>query len=949
MSQEPVLQLPDRLQGKLESYRKRVWIVKVLEGVFAALFGLLLSFLVVYALDRFIDTPGWARLLIFAVGIAGFGLFLPLKLHRWIWQRRSLQQVAKLLRGRFPRLGDQLLGIVELAREQEEEGLHSKQLVSAAMSQVDTAVGDEDFSDAVPEPRHFRWAALAALVLALAVAAFVMTSDAAKNALARWIFPTGDTERYTFAQLDHPEKAIIVPLGEEHSVEIGLLGASPMKPERATAQFDDRVAVTSARDEDDRYLFPLQPRSEPGTLRIKVGDARHEMQVQPEPRPELSALGATIELPDYLQYSHDLEVSARGGALSVLKGSTATLKGEASRNLAAADADGEALRIDGATLHAEPEIIEVAMKKTIGWTDVLGLEPREPITLAIEAIEDEAPEVIAEKLSKEHVVLEGETLVFDLRVEDDFGVKKVGLAWEGIEDKRYNPVPAKGSKVVFSGEPEERLVELIQREDSKEGLPSSATFQARREGVTPQTLKIRAFAEDYLPGRERSYSPHFIVHVLSAENHAMWITDQFSKWFKLAQEIEEREIELHETNKALRDLDPSEIDSPANRARLEAQAQSEKANARRLQMHAGAGKEIVEQATKNDEFDAERLESMATMMQKLDQLARNRMPSVADLLKEAADAPSGQGQQGEPGSPSEPSEAGESKPGEPGESKPGKPGEKGSGEGGGEPGKTKDVAMPDSPEKGGGAPQVGNKADNESKPGDPKEGVDRPAPSLTDQMKGYLDKPEEDPDADKPEPGAGGKGALGLPTTQLQADPNAPPAACPPAQEKTTEAVNEQKKILEEFAAISEQFKELLGNLEASTFVKRLKAASERQMVIARDINSALNAGFGLPEDEVEQAHRSKGAVIAGKEKNESETIQIVLEDLQAYFHRKQETKYKSLIEQMKDTKIVRELAIIGDTVEVNLSGRSMVSAEFWADTMDRWAEELVSAASGGT
>jgi len=49
----------------------------------------------------------------------------------------------------------------------------------------------------------------------------------------------------------------------------------------------------------------------------------------------------------------------------------------------------------------------------------------------------------------------------------------------------------------------------------------------------------------------------------------------------------------------------------------------------------------------------------------------------------------------------------------------------------------------------------------------------------------------------------------------------------------------------------------------------------------------------------------------------------------------------------MKDRSVVSSIKTIGQESLLNLSGRSIAAAEFWADTLDRWAEELVAAASG--
>src|SRR6202522_4402983 len=48
----------------------------------------------------------------------------------------------------------------------------------------------------------------------------------------------------------------------------------------------------------------------------------------------------------------------------------------------------------------------------------------------------------------------------------------------------------------------------------------------------------------------------------------------------------------------------------------------------------------------------------------------------------------------------------------------------------------------------------------------------------------------------------------------------------------------------------------------------------------------------------------------------------------------------------MKKTQVVRSLAQGSEKVSVNLSGQALNGSEFWADTLDRWAEELVAASN---
>jgi len=85
--------------------------------------------------------------------------------------------------------------------------------------------------------------------------------------------------------------------------------------------------------------------------------------------------------------------------------------------------------------------------------------------------------------------------------------------------------------------------------------------------------------------------------------------------------------------------DAEELDQETNRQRLLEQAQAETANARRVEQLSASGRKLAEEASRNEGFDAKRLDAFAKAIQKLDEIAKEKMPSVADLLKDAAEAP----------------------------------------------------------------------------------------------------------------------------------------------------------------------------------------------------------------------------------------------------------------------------------------------------------------------
>jgi len=888
------------LEAKLGDFRRRVWAVKLAEGAFAAVFGLAVSYLVVFALDRVWDTPGWVRLAILILGAATLCIGLPWKWHTWVWRQRRLEDAARLLKRTFPQLGDQLLGIVELARMDHAAAGRSERLVQAAIEQAAESIKDRDFTNAVPDARHRHWGWAAAGVLGLGILGFVVTGDAARNAFERWVSPLANIERFTFARVQPLPAKLVVPYAEPFDLPVRLSADTRWSPGQAKARVADQPPVIAPLS-GGVYPLSFPPQKEDATLSVSVGDVRGKVLVEPRARPDLADLVVKERLPDYLQYSKEQQIDVRGGAVSVLRGAEAAFEATATRDVAAAEMDGQEQHANGAKITTGYSPVKADFERKFTWKDRDGLTPREPLTVDVHAVEDEPPAVMASAESQDEVVLDSEVVTFDAEATDDFGVKTVGVEWDGVAPMDDAAQPIHGERISIAGGAEQRDVK------------GKATFCATRDGVSPQTVEVRLWAVDYLPGRPHSESAAFTLHVLNKTDHAIWLTQEFGKWLEAAKESYEKEQGLHETNKELRALSPEDLDKPENRLKVEQQAAEETANADRLAGLTQSGKHLVEQATKNDEFDAKRLETWATMLKILQDIAANRMPSVANLLKQTANAPGANGAHGQNQ-------------------------------------QMPTAAPPDEHGKSNSAPslaqgQSNSPAQAHSSIIDPNASPKPAAPSITDREAGYFKQTQSPPQPPGP-PKAPGGGKLRLPNVVLASaptkdNPPAPPQS--PAQQKMDTAVTQQKDLLAQFAKVSDQLAEILGSLEASTFVKRFKAASKQQMSLATNISQKTLDSFGI--------QRPGGDVsvpLAKKAKDESAVVEIIQSDLDAYYQRKQDARYKTILDEMKKTDIVRALAADGDKVSANLSGEGMIGSEYWADTLDRWGEELVAASNCG-
>ena len=77
------LHLPETTRQRLAQFQRKVRIVKISEGILAGLFGLVLSYLAVFCIDRFVDTAASLRAGLLIAGSLGLAVFFPLKCHRW--------------------------------------------------------------------------------------------------------------------------------------------------------------------------------------------------------------------------------------------------------------------------------------------------------------------------------------------------------------------------------------------------------------------------------------------------------------------------------------------------------------------------------------------------------------------------------------------------------------------------------------------------------------------------------------------------------------------------------------------------------------------------------------------------------------------------------------------------------------------------------------------------
>jgi hypothetical protein len=634
--------IPESLRLQLADFRRRLWRVKILEAIAAGVIGLLVSFLLVYGLDRILPTPGWVRLLILVGGVSLFGVFAPYWLHRWVWGQRRETQLARLIAKRYPGLGDRLLGVIELQDQGGSADSLSPRLRQAAMEAVAAETGRRKLEEAMPAQKHRRWA-LAAMGLALVSgAAFTLTPRAGVNALQRWLMPFSKMERYTFTKLDNPPFALSVAYGEAFGVTLKLAKQSEQRPATAGGRYGMQPGLSAALEKDTyRFMFPGQ--QDPGTIVFNIGDLRHEVKVAPMPRPATESVRARVIPPAYLGIS-ERSVDLNTGVVSAVEGSKVLIELEMSRALASGTygptrglssteggkesaaftpLEGKLTLRDKTASTSELAVGAVPMEIPFSWEDKLGLAGEPGFRVRVDALKDSPPTCYLQGVDRQKVMLPEETIDFEVLAEDDFGVKTTGIEWRGEFNKPTAESPATGELKLADGLAEERH------------MLKPAAFSPAALGITPQKIILRGYTEDHFPGRARVYSEAIMIYVMTRDEHAQMLKNQFDRQITELEDLARREQDLLDENERIERLEGDELQKDENRKRLDEQKQKEDETKRRMDDLTKKGEQLMKDAARNGDIDKKTLQKMAESLKSMQELSKEDVPKVQENLSDS--------------------------------------------------------------------------------------------------------------------------------------------------------------------------------------------------------------------------------------------------------------------------------------------------------------------------
>ncbi|MCX7872367.1 MAG: hypothetical protein N2487_03695 [Verrucomicrobiae bacterium] len=629
---EKIIELPPELRKQFDQLEKRLWRVDTAIAICGSLAGFLASYLTLFILDRFWDTPPIIRAIISLCGIATILYFTTFWMKNWVFRRRNIESMARIVQKHYRKLGDRLLGIVELAENGKSQKNASPGLIKAAIRQVASEAVKYDFKAAVSLRKTKIYFLLSLSLLIIGSIPFLLVPQAGANALNRWIMPFSGISRFTFVNIEGLPNKLFVPHGEPFEIECGIKHHPLWKPAKASCIYNDQYHQKGIISEN-KVVFKIPGVTQKGNLKIRIGDISRQMEVEPVYRPQLKQLLADVELPAYLK-NPSTKITSQGGRLSVLSGSKISIVGEFTREIvkvmtqntsSASNTQSLIVNTNGEKVYFGSFGVDNNIVLNVNWVDRFGLTPKSPFNIEITATRDAPPIIEIQNLPRQVAILEDEVLPIKIVAKDDYGVKNIGIALEFLLPQEEKPL--KGSYVITNGNYTlTKLDGIYHLAPSMHELPPGTLITFWGTGL------------DYFPGRTESLSPQHRVYVLSKEEHAKYILEQFEKIRSAIEELTRRQESLVGETKQTMAKPPEKLMNAETAKEIGEQSGEQKDYAKQLERLAQETARVLKEAMRNSALPENLLKDWAKNAAEMQEISNQQMEQAANALNSAQQA-----------------------------------------------------------------------------------------------------------------------------------------------------------------------------------------------------------------------------------------------------------------------------------------------------------------------
>ncbi len=899
LSNDERFKLPESLRIQLDALRSHLARVKIGHATLVSLSCVFASAIALFIIDRFSDTNSVVRFALFAISF-GSVVAIPYIILKWYWTTRTSYQLSQWLRKRDRSIGDRLMGVIELS-ESEGEQNRSPELVVAAMNQVAKATEKSDLN-ALVSKHYYHLAKKLAITIAFCLGALALVFPSGiANAMLRMTMPWRSIPRYTFTAIDTLPVQLAVPFGEPFTIDARLKEAAGWVPKLGNAVVFESTESSSANSSYiNQIASSLLHMAEPNVYRFEFPGETVNKKID-------------FQIGDF---RHRMEV------IPTHRPEINTV--EASVKLP----DYLKQTKDQLTIDARRGSIDVLQGSNVRFVANANRTIAESELKQADALKSFPVEIDNTLMTPCSMTVGDTTQSFEWTWKDTKG-------FSGRKPLRIEFVPMVDGppQSILGGIASEQL--LLNSEQINFSIESIDDFGVKSVGIEWEVYAsneigmasgAKSGAMVLQSGGPEEPIVNAIVSILPLDTFKdisfesgvielkAWSLDYFPdrpksysapvKLLVLTPEQHSQWItsQLDQWQRLALDVRDRELQNfEKNKA---------------LHQSIGAGKaggevsEALASQSKEETANAKRLEGLAKIGEKLlAAAAKNEAIAVGHLERWAA---------------------------------------------------IQQTIQSLSKSK---MPVVASLLQKASQETDKKDFALNTAESS--QLPEFKNEdpsivPKESPETKV----AQSPPKLSLPQTSLTGPPSKSDSAKaisdtePVARDNqpatTAEAIAAQEKLLEEFNKLSDEMNSILGNLEASTFVKRLKAASRSQDKIASSLREGLAVGFSSSVDPQsndrsvrrELYDRSVTASVDGAKESAFELTNIV-DDMDAFFERRRTDGFRLVLGEIKDTKAVSAIAQLATDIPLE-QGMSVAQAEYWSDAIDRWAEELVDPANEG-
>jgi hypothetical protein len=334
---------------------------------------------------------------------------------------------------------------------------------------------------------------------------------------------------------------------------------------------------------------------------------------------------AHIQMPEYLHYpDNDREV--RNGRLSAVEGSKITITGKTTRALSKAvmsSASFESIPVRGEDFVTRPIPLMGDMKINFSWEDKLGLSNRVPNLLTLSAQKDNPPQVEMPELGRAIAVLEDEVIAIRIASADDFGVKNIGVKVD-ISLPQKEEVKSSAAEIKAGKDYQEKRLE------------TKYDFSPMLLKAPPGSLVgLRATALDYLPGRTPAESVQHRIFIMSKEEHARLLMEEFEKLRAAIEELTRRQENLLGDTKLIKDMKPEQMAKEETTKQLGEQSSEQSDYSKQLERLAQEALKTTKEALRNKSIPTDTVKDWAENVEIMQDIARQNMNPASQSLRNA--------------------------------------------------------------------------------------------------------------------------------------------------------------------------------------------------------------------------------------------------------------------------------------------------------------------------